>query len=87
MDHEGVDPTNNVSERMLRPAVIWRKVSFGTRSERGNRFVERILTVLGTCRLQGRNALSYLTEAVRCHQRGQPAPSLLPADLVPTLTD
>jgi transposase len=61
--------------------VIWRKLSFGTRSERGNRFVERILTVVATCKLQGRNVLSYLTEAVQCHKRHQKAPSLLPENM------
>jgi transposase len=46
---EGVEPTNNASERALRPAVIWRKLSFGTKSAAGSRFVETILTVVETC--------------------------------------
>jgi len=75
---EGVEPTNNAAERALRPAVIWRKLSFGSGSERGSRFVERILTVAATCRQHGRNVLEYLVAACEAHARGEPAPSLLP---------
>lgn len=55
VDHEGIEPTNNTAERALRPAVIYRKRSFGTQSESGSRFLERILTVSETCRLQNRS--------------------------------
>ena len=55
LDHEGVEPTHNASERALRPAVIWRKLSFGTQSAKGSRFVETLLTVIETCRQQSRN--------------------------------
>jgi len=78
LDVEGVEPTNNVSERALRPAVIWRKLSFGTQSARGSRFVETILTVVETCHRQSRNSFVYLTAAMQAHFAGQPAPSLLP---------
>ena len=57
----GVEPTNNAAERALRHAVIWRRISGGTDSESGSRFVERMLTVVATCRQQGRNVLDYLT--------------------------
>ena len=77
---EGVEPTNNAAERALRPAVLWRKGSFGSASERGSRFVERMLTVSATCRQQGRNILDYLTAACEAHERGEPVPSLLPAN-------
>jgi transposase len=77
LDVEGVEPTNNASERALRPAVIWRKLSFGTQSARGSRFVETILTVVETCHRQRRNSFEYLTAAVTAHFAGQPAPSLL----------
>jgi transposase len=73
----GVEPTNNAAERALRSAVLWRKRSFGTQGERGNRFVERILTVVGTLRKQGRNVLEYLTAACRNAMRGHAAPRLL----------
>jgi transposase len=78
LEVEGVEPTNNVSERALRPAVIWRKLSFGTQSARGSRFVETILTVVETCHRQSRNCFVYLTAAMQAHFAGQPAPSLLP---------
>ena len=58
---EGVEPTNNNAERPLRRAVIWRRKSFGTQSESGSRFVERILTVVTTLRQRGRDVLGYLT--------------------------
>ena len=74
----GVEPTNNASEQAVRPHVLWRKGSFGTQSERGNRFIERMLTVCATCKQQGRHVLSYVTEAVQAHYQGLPVPSLLP---------
>jgi transposase len=77
--HEGVEPTNNAGERSLRHAVIWRKLSFGTQSARGSRFVETMLTVIETCRQQGRNVFSFLTAAVEAHLAHQPAPLLLSA--------
>ncbi len=79
VDQEGVEPTNNVAERVLRPAVLWRRHSGGTRSAAGSRFVERMLTVVTTCRLQERNLLDYLTAACTAAVQGEAAPSLLPA--------
>jgi len=76
--HEGVEPTNNAGERSLRHAVIWRKLSFGTQSVSGSRFVETMLTVIETCRQQRRNVFAFLTNAVEAHLAHQPAPSLLP---------
>lgn len=78
LDVEGVEPTNNAAERSLRHAVIWRKLSFGTQSAAGSRFVETMLSVIETCRQQQRSVLDYVTEAVRAHLLGQPCPSLLP---------
>src|SRR5215510_6388433 len=60
---EGVEPTNNNAERPLRRAVMWRRKSFGTQSESGSRFVERILTVVTSLRQQGRDVLNYLAAA------------------------
>lgn len=74
----GVEPTNNVAERALRPAVLWRKGCFGTKSARGSRFVERMLSVRATCRQQQRNLLTFLTETVLAAWAGQPAPALFP---------
>lgn len=75
---QGIEPTNNTAERALRPAVIYRKLSFGTQSASGSRFIERMLTVSETCRLQGRSIFAYLTSAVEAHFQGQIVPSLLP---------
>jgi transposase len=77
LEVDGVEPTNNASERALRPAVIWRKLSFGTQSACGSRFVETILTVVETCHRQSRNSFAYLTAALQAHFADQPAPSLL----------
>jgi transposase len=73
----GVDPTNNHGERELRAFVLWRKRSFGSQSDRGCRFAERIMTVTHTLRKQQRHVLSYLTHACQAALRGQPAPSLV----------
>jgi transposase len=75
---EGVEPTNNLAERQVRPGVLWRKTSFGTQSEAGSRFAERIMTVVATLRQQQRNVLDYLTEACDAANWGRKAPSLLP---------
>jgi transposase len=80
-DVPGVEPTNNAAERAIRPAVWWRQASFGTQSERGNRFVESLLTVTATCRLQARNVLDYLVQAIEAHLSGLPSPSLIPTSL------
>ena len=75
---EGLEPTNNAAERALRPAVLWRKRSFGCHSAEGCRFVERLLSVVQTLRLQQRPVLDYLTEAVVAHRHTLPIPKLLP---------
>ena len=76
---EGVEPTNNSAERPLRRAVLWRRRSFGTQSEAGSLFVERVLTTVTTLRQQKRDVLDYLTEACAAAIRGDPPPSLLPS--------
>lgn len=76
--HDGVEPTNNAGERSLRHAVIWRKLSFGTQSAAGSRFVETMLTAIETCRQQRRSAFDYLAEAVQARLNQEKAPSLLP---------
>ncbi len=78
LEVEGVEPTNNAAERSLRQAVIWRKLSFGTQSAGGSRFVETLLSVIETCRQQERSVLDHVTSAVTAHFHGQPGPSLLP---------
>ena len=73
---EGVEPTNNAAERSLRGPVIHRKLSHGTRSEEGERFIERALSASVTCRLQGRSLFAYLAELFTARSRGQPLPAL-----------
>jgi transposase len=76
---DGVEPTNNVAERALRPAVLWRKSSFGSASEVGSRFAERLLTVVATCRQQGRRLLDFLVAANEAALWCSQSPSLLAA--------
>jgi transposase len=78
VDDERVEPTNNLAEQIIRKAVIWRKMSFGTQSKRGANYAERILTISATCRLQGRSIIAYIRNACHCHSNNQPVPSLLP---------
>ena len=73
----GVPATNNASERALRHAVMWRKTSYGTQTDHGDRLVERLLTVRETCRLQGRRLHNYITTAITADLHGHPAPALL----------
>jgi len=73
----GIEPTNNLAEQAIRFIVIDRKVTQGTRSEKGRRWSERIWTTMATCRIQGRSAFEYLLEAVGAYFRGEAAPSLL----------
>lgn len=75
---EGIEPTNNIGEQEIRPAVLWRKGSFGSHSPEGSRFVERMLTVARSLRKQGRAVMEFLVEAITAYRRGQRAPSLLP---------
>ena len=78
LEQEGVEPTNNSAERALRTGVQWRKICFGNRSVQGELATARLLTVAETCDLQRLNILAYLSDAIRCHRRRQPAASLLP---------
>lgn len=74
---EGVQPTNNAAERALRGPVIYRKLSHGTQSNDGERFIERALSASVTCRLQGRSLFAYLHQLLNAHARGDPLPALV----------
>ena len=74
---EGIEPTNNIAERALRKAVLWRKNSFGSASRRGSLFVERMLTVYESLRAQGRSILDFLVESMNAAAPGRKLPSLL----------
>ena len=78
LETDGIEPTNNLAERLIRTIAIWRKTSFGTQSKSGSLYMERIMTVVATCKLQGKNILDYLTSAVKNHIEKSPFPSLLP---------
>jgi transposase len=77
VQRQDVEPTNNHAERVVRQGVLWRKSSFGTQSNRGARYVERVLTAGTTCRLQGRSVIEFMREACRCHDQNLVAPSLI----------
>ena len=77
--HEDVEPTNNQAERDLRHAVLLKKLSHGTRSPAGSRFLERILTVTASLTAQGRKVLDFLAESLRAHQESRSPPCLLPS--------
>jgi transposase len=82
--HEGVEPTNNIAEQSARAPVMWRRICQGNKTEQGARVTERLLTVIHTCRIQGRDPIEFLTEAITAYRRGLPAPSLLPAQEIQT---
>ena len=75
----GVEPTNNLAERVLRKIVIWRKVCFGTWSTNGTLYLERVMTVVATCRLQNRSVFHFLHDAIQAHLNNIDPPSLLPS--------
>lgn len=76
---EGVEPTNNHAELELRDFVLWRRRSFGTRSERGDRFAERVMTVVRTARKQGLDVLNFLVRSITASIESAAAPKLLGA--------
>jgi transposase len=76
-DKEGVEPTNNHAERGLRHAVIYRKLSQGSRCERGALATERLLSAAISCRLQHRSLLAYQAEVANASIRGHPTPALV----------
>ena len=79
VNNDGVEPTNNHAERELRAFVLWRKRSFGTQSDRGERFAERVMTVAHTARKQGKAVLTFVTRSIEAHVTGAPSPQLIEA--------
>jgi transposase len=77
VDVAGIEPTNNAAERAIRPAVLWRKGSFGNDSAVGSRFTERILTTIATVRLRRGSVLGYLADACAAYRATRTVPSLL----------
>ena len=68
---EGVDPTNNKAERELRPCVVIRKISGGSRSDEGARTFEKLMSLISTCRSRGHSFMDYAMSALRHHLTGQ----------------
>jgi hypothetical protein len=86
---EDLEPTNNSAERAIRPAVLWKKTSFGSQSKNGSIFVARMLTVVSSLRFQNRNVLQFIRETITAHRLGISKPSLVPTGVtegVPTTT-
>jgi transposase len=79
VERDGVEPTNNHAERELRAFVLWRKRSFGTQSDRGNLFAERLMTVAHTARKQRRHVLTFLTDCCQARLHDSAPPSLFAA--------
>jgi transposase len=80
LEHPGIEPTNNLAEREGRHCVIDRRITQGTRGTAGQRWCERIWTVLATCARQKRDAFAFLAESIRTYYAGTPQPSLLPTE-------
>ena len=74
---EGVEPTNNDAERALRPAVLWRKGSFGTQSDAGSLFVARMRTVIDTAKRRGVHFIDWLEQAYHADTVNRSPPPLL----------
>ena len=79
VERDGVEPTNNHAELELRDFVLWRKRSFGSQSERGERFAERVMTTVRTARKQGKDVLDFLVRSLTAHALRAPAPKLIEA--------
>jgi len=82
VDRDNVEPTNNHAERELRAFVLWRKRSFGSQSERGNRFAERLMTIAHTARKQSKNVLEFLTACCVARIDGTTVPSLFESERI-----
>ncbi len=80
VERECLEPTNNAAERAIRPAVLWKRISFGSQSEAGSIFVARMLTVVTSLRSQNLEVLEFIVEAIKANRQGNPTPSLLPTN-------
>jgi hypothetical protein len=71
-----IEPTNNAAERSIRPAVLWKKRSFGVESERGGQYAESMLSIWATGRRNDVNPIAFLRELIRSYRTNSPAPSI-----------
>jgi len=81
VERDDVEPTNNHAERELRAFVLWRKRSFGSQSDRGNLFAERVMTIAHTARKQGKDVLAFLTACCKAREDDSAAPPMFGADI------
>jgi hypothetical protein len=81
---KGIEPTNNAAERAIRPAVLWKKRSFGVESDRGARYAESMLSIWMTCRCNGVNPVKFLNELVCNSRSNAPAPNIFTASTLPS---
>jgi transposase len=81
LEHDGVQPTNNIAERAIRPAVQWRKICFGSQSQTGEQFTGNLLSVVRTCQLHSINAFEFLTRIVNASFSAKQQFSYLPLSL------
>jgi transposase len=75
----GIEPTNNIAEQNIRPAVLWKKRSFGVESERGGRYVESMLSIWATSRRNGGNPIALVRKLIYSHRANAPVPSIFSA--------
>jgi hypothetical protein len=76
-----IEPTNNVAEQSIRPAVLWKKRSFGVESERGAQYVESMLSIWATSRRNGVNPIAFVRELIHSYRANSYAPSIFYASL------
>ena len=79
--NKGIEPTNNRAEQAIRPAVLWKKRSFGVESEQGAQYAESMLSIWATSRRNGVNPIAFLKELIHSYRANTPIPSILPASL------
>ena len=77
----GIEPTNNAAEQSIRPAVLWKKRSFGVESERGGQYVESMLSIWSTSRRNKVNPIAFLKELIHSYRINSPAPSIFAVSL------
>jgi hypothetical protein len=75
-EKEGIEPTNNAAEQSIRPAVLWKKRSFGVESERGAKYVELMLSIWATSQRNGVNPISFIEKLVHNYRTNAPVPSI-----------
>jgi transposase len=76
---EDIEPTNNIAERNIRQAVLWKKRSFGVKSERGGQYAESMLSIWATSRRNGGNPIAFVRSLLHNYRTNAPVPSIFSA--------